>query len=57
MIAGIIIGALIVLYCIWVVRRRVRQIRQGQYCSCGCGGCSHNCGSKKRREISDNNNN
>lgn len=57
MIAGLIIAALIVLYCIWVIRRRVRQIRKGQYCSCGCGGCTADCGSRKRREVSEQKNN
>lgn len=49
MIAGIIIVVLLVLYCAWVIRRKVRQVKNGQYCSCGCAGCTKNCGTNSKK--------
>ncbi len=40
--ATIVIGAAIVLYSGWVLYRKYKQIKAGNYCSCsgGCGGCA-----------------
>lgn len=38
----LIIG-IIVIYCIYVIARRMKQIKNGQYCSCGCSDCPSKC--------------
>lgn len=38
--ATILIGAAIVLYSGWVIYRKYKQYKSGNYCSCGCGSCS-----------------
>lgn len=49
MAATIIIGVLVFLYAAFVVRRRIRQLRAGQYC-CGCSGCRDTCSCEKKWE-------
>lgn len=47
------LGIIIVVYVIWIVRRKVRQFRQGRFCDCGCNGCVNGAckGSKKTNPI------
>lgn len=49
-IAGIVILALIIVYSVFVIRRKIRNAKEGKYCSCGCSGCSKTCGKPKRNE-------
>ncbi|HIU47954.1 MAG TPA: FeoB-associated Cys-rich membrane protein [Candidatus Avimonoglobus intestinipullorum] len=44
--ATYIIGGLILLYAGIIVVRKIRAFRRGQYCSCGCSGCSRACAKK-----------
>lgn len=41
--ATFLIGGLIALYAIYVIVHRVREMRKGKYCSCGCQDCQANC--------------
>lgn len=41
---GYVLGALIVFYCAAVIRKKVREFRQGKFCSCGCCDGSGCCG-------------
>ena len=47
MLATIVIGAAVAGYAGWVIYRKYKQYKAGQYCSCGgCSGKSH-CGKKE----------
>ncbi|MGN0314924.1 MAG: FeoB-associated Cys-rich membrane protein [Fusicatenibacter sp.] len=53
MIASVIIGILIAGYAIYVIRRVIRRMKKGEFCDCGCGGCSQkNCCSQKEQKSS-----
>ncbi|MGN0605603.1 MAG: FeoB-associated Cys-rich membrane protein [Oscillospiraceae bacterium] len=41
--AGIIIIGIIAAYCIFVISKKIRDIKKGKYCSCGCQNCHSNC--------------
>jgi hypothetical protein len=47
MIASIIIGILILLYSGFVIRKRVKEIKAGKFCSCSGGDCG-SCGKVKK---------
>lgn len=47
MAATIIIGLLIFGYAAFVIRRKVRDMKNGKFCDCGCSGCSGKCSGKK----------
>lgn len=51
MIAGIVIVLLIVLYAFFVIRKKHRDIKNGD-CGCGCSGCSgkNSCGSGTKKK-------
>ena len=55
MIATIIIIVCIVLYSIWVIRKKIKKAKTGNFCGCdsGCGGCSskNKCSSDKNNEY------
>ncbi|WP_167958309.1 FeoB-associated Cys-rich membrane protein [Anaerosporobacter faecicola] len=36
---SILIVAAIVAYAGFVIRKKVKDIKEGKYCSCGCSGC------------------
>ena len=40
MIASVIIGVLILLYIVWVILKKRKDIKEGKMCHCGCSGCS-----------------
>lgn len=42
--------AIISVYCIWVIKKKVKNIKQGNGCGCGCGSCSKSCGMKKESD-------
>ncbi len=44
---SLIIGIAIGLYVVWVIRRKIKDIKKGKYCSCGCQDCEQSCQSKK----------
>lgn len=48
MLATVLIGAVISFYAGSVVYKKCKQWRAGQYCSCGCSGCTGQsvCGKK-----------
>lgn len=40
MVAEIIIGTLIAAYCIFLIVRRIKKIKKGEWCDCdNCSGC------------------
>lgn len=41
-----IIGALCAGYFAWACIKRVKDIRKGRFCGCGCDGCGAKCGKK-----------
>lgn len=53
MIATIIIGIVLFGYAFFVIRKKVRDAKNGKFCDCGCGGCSAKCHEVKeeREEI------
>lgn len=45
MVAGIAILLLVGIYSAFVIRRKIRDVKAGKYCSCsGCSGCAGGCG-------------
>lgn len=50
MVGSIIVGILLLLYVIWVVRRKVRQFREGNYCGGSCCDCGCGCDSKEKKD-------
>lgn len=46
MIATILIGGGIALYAGFVICARLKDIKKGKYCSCGCKGCPSSCNKK-----------
>lgn len=49
MTATIIIGGVIGIYALSVIVQKVRRVRKGQYCDCGCGQCGAGCKAKTGR--------
>lgn len=43
MIWSIVIGILLTLYVLWVVRRKIRQFREGKFCDCSDCGSGSDC--------------
>lgn len=43
MLATIIIGLAIAGYCLWVIRKKWKDTKQGKFCSCGCADCPSRC--------------
>lgn len=41
--ATIIIGALLLLYAVYVIRKKIKDVKAGKFCSCGCSSCSCAC--------------
>ena len=50
---GIVILLLIGIYTFIVIRKKIKDIKNGQYCSCGCQDCpSHSrCTEKEEKRI------
>ncbi|WP_455715610.1 FeoB-associated Cys-rich membrane protein [Anaerosporobacter sp.] len=48
---SIIIVALILLYAAFVIRKKVKDIKAGKFCNCGCSECpsSNKCHSNKTK--------
>ncbi len=46
MLVTIIVSVLIFGYAAFVIRKKVKNVREGKFCSCGCGGCARNCKAK-----------
>jgi hypothetical protein len=48
---SIIIVALIILYAIFVIRKKVKDVKAGKYCNCGCLDCptASKCHSKQAK--------
>lgn len=40
MLATILLAAAIALYAGWVLRKKYRQWKSGNYCGCGCSHCT-----------------
>ncbi len=51
--APYIIGALVLVYTTFVIVKRIKAIKRGHYCSCGCENCSSGCKvfKNKKKEI------
>lgn len=47
MIFSIILLVLIGAYAGFVIYKRVKDIKKGKYCNCGCDNCTNKCNSKK----------
>lgn len=47
-IGSAVIVALIIVYCLWVIRGRIRRIKAGKYCGCGCSHCAGQCAGPKK---------
>lgn len=39
----IVIGILVFGYATFVIRKKIKDARNGKFCSCSCEGCSGNC--------------
>lgn len=46
MLVTIIVSVLIFGYAAFVIRKKVKDAREGKFCNCGCGGCTKNCKAK-----------
>ena len=48
-----IIGGLILCYVAFIIVKRVKEIKKGRYCSCGCDSCTSKCKDSlnKKKEI------
>lgn len=51
MMATVIIIGLVALYACYVIVRKIKNIKAGKFCGCGCDGCSGCSGTKKKKEI------
>lgn len=49
---SIIIGILLVIYILWVIRRKVQQFREGKYCGGSCCDCGCTCSAGDKKEKS-----
>lgn len=47
--AELIIGGIIAIYCIYLTVRKIRKIKKGEWCSCGCGGSCPGCPNQKEK--------
>lgn len=47
MVASIVIGVIIALYAGFVVVKKVKDMRKGKFCGCGCSDCTSACSDKK----------
>lgn len=45
----IIIGGLLAIYVFFVIRKKIKQVKAGQYCSCGCNDCNVSCNTKENK--------
>ncbi|MBR5509263.1 MAG: FeoB-associated Cys-rich membrane protein [Lachnospiraceae bacterium] len=45
MAVSVLIVLLIAVYCFWVIRKKVKDAKNGRFCSCGCQDCSSKCNS------------
>lgn len=43
MITTAVIGGGILAYAVYVIRKKVKDIKEGRYCQCGCEGCKGSC--------------
>lgn len=52
MIATVIILVVILLYAAWVIRKKVKDVKKGNFCGCGCGDCpsKSKCSSKEDKK-------
>lgn len=46
MAATIIIGIVIAVYVGIVIHKKVKDMKNGKFCSCGCNDCASNCNKK-----------
>ena len=44
---SILFGLAIGCYIVWVIRRKIKDMKNGNYCGCGCQDCAKSCSSKK----------
>lgn len=47
---GVVIVAVIAAYCVFVIRKKIRDVKAGKFCGCGCSQCGKNCAGMKRKE-------
>lgn len=47
MIPTILIALVIIIYSLYVIRKRIKDIKKGKFCSCGCDSCPSSSGCKK----------
>ena len=52
--ATVIIGVLIVLYSGYIIYRKIKDLKQGKYCGCGCDHCSLKCNGKNFENKQEN---
>lgn len=38
-----VIGGIIGVWCLFVIVRRIRKWKRGEFCDCGCSDCAHSC--------------
>ena len=50
-----IIGGVIAAYCIYLIIRKIKKVKKGEWCSCGCSNCSCGCDVKKDKGHNENN--
>lgn len=48
--ATIILALGIGLYAVWVIKKKVKDAKNGKFCSCGCAGCPGSCGKPIQKE-------
>lgn len=46
MVATIVIGIIIAAYAGVVIRKKVKDMKNGKFCSCGCSDCASSCHKK-----------
>ncbi|MCR1840730.1 FeoB-associated Cys-rich membrane protein [Murimonas intestini] len=39
----VVVGGAIFLYAAFVIRKRIKDIKNGRFCQCSCEGCSGSC--------------
>lgn len=43
MAATIVIAGMIAVYCVFIIRKKYKDVKKGKFCSCGCQDCSSKC--------------
>lgn len=50
MLLSILMALFIGIYILWILWRKIKDLKEGRYCQSGCDGCTRNCISKVKEK-------